>query len=85
MNNRIYNTVLVLSALICIAGLVVVFNMANAAFQAFGATLAGAGCSLFISTVLQRWASDEQSHLIRDLTLRTEGVKALPREFLELN
>ncbi len=89
MHDRVCKIIYSMSFIMFISGIVFVSWRPEAAYQALGATLAGAGCSLLISTFLQRWASDEQSQLtsklLRDLTLQTEGVKALPSEFRDLN
>jgi hypothetical protein len=81
---RKYRLFYLFALLMVILGAVVVVNYVNPAIQALGATFAGAGFSLFVSTYVQSNASEEQSQLIRDITLRTEGVNTLPEDFREL-
>jgi hypothetical protein len=79
-----YLQLVLLACLMIVLGGVLVVGFADLPTQVLGATLAGGGLSLGVSTYIQWIASAEQTLVLRDLTLRMEGVRELPEDFLRL-
>jgi hypothetical protein len=83
MNRKTYNLLLWCALTILVLGIIVAI-FSSSPWNIFGGIVAGGATSLLTSTIIQLFASEEQTNLLRELTLTAEGIQPLPDGFRSL-
>lgn len=79
-----YDLALKLTTTIVIISIIAIYMLPSGQLQTIAASICGGSLSLAASMVVQKLASNEQSQMIKAVTLDAEGVSELPDSFRKL-
>lgn len=84
MDKLNYDLALKLTISIAIISLIAIYMLPPGQWQTIAASICGGSLSLAASMIVQKLASNEQSQMIKAVTLDAEGVSELPDSFRKL-